>query len=882
MANNIQAREIFDYLPHSEWQKYVYKGDSNDCWLNSLYVLGGLPINYTSINLNHLYDSIFKAMNGDSEALLSEKNFNSTTFIESLKEGGSLFEFVSSIVEREYPFNKNDIENSEKIKSFIDRVNEGKKRNLSEKFHFDWIVYYDNVSNLAERKLRITLAPEFNGELHSFVSYRRMESDWGIINPKSIPVFKIKCKFDENDVFTIIKFTNQYNGYFTGWLSQGYVDIDNLKIPQSYIDSVKLFVSYKNNSEEKMTLVQDYYNKSHYLQLYKTDQDYVWKSSIKSGDETAVIFRNDLQLANNNLSSKLLLFGREDNVDRYNWCSFNDVCILLNDDGKEIEISRRGCAIEIQPTIKDNTIIYNSGKVRYLSNGIEEYIPLIMGSDGFKVILFEGDSTIEIPQNDYRLLYKTPDSLYYREWDNPNQGLVKLKVEYQGRVSIIDAYYLPGSFKTSIRRNNDKNELCFCPQIKNIKIGNSILSKNTFYDDSKANKYEDTIKCLIGTQEEYVELNIYRPSYRRVLSFNNKPIFVTSDRNKIIEIPIVNSDCMSIHTIDAQGKSATLRQNVGFCDFEEEVSWIKANINLSIIQNNIKYVVGYQSKDFGIEVGKVNVSREFKTEYSFYYWSMRKEDSPIKLNTNYDDENEIMTLEKKYHQKSGIIFQSLKNLDPPKYWLPHINKVKSEYEFKTDNETNIKCIDIAIEHHIYFKMFEPLYSIIQESSGLKDNVIVDLFYNYAQSKNNQITEKEYEGLHRFADEFMFDWLFLQRGAWIDASKRNDVRQALAKKLFRANPKVKNKSQAERVAYSQIVETYWSNLYPRSSDRKKWEPQGRKIDSQAIKFMNSVVDKHEFTGRGRIYETIKNFLHDLYEQDNSFELIYRKIREELFK
>ncbi len=880
-ANNIQAKDIFDYLPSDKWDKYVYKGEAYDCWLYSLYVLGGLPINYTSNNLNQLYDSIFRAMNGDSKALISEKNFNNTAILNSLKEGGSLYAFVSSIIDKDLPFNEDDIANSIKIQDFIRRINEGKKRSRSEKFSFDWIVYYDNESDLAERKIRISFVPERDGQLHSFVSYRRMQFDWGIVEANEITSFVIKCQFNNAEPFTILRFSNQYNGFFTGWTSNNYIDVDNHHTSKSYIDSIKLYISYKIDDEERSVVIQKLDYKNHYLQFYKGAQDYIWESSIHSGDETAVLFRNDMHLDSDNLKSTSLSFFETDLADNYYWCKFSDNCKLVDGNGAETLLKRRGSAIEIRPKYQRKTIEYINDNVKYVSDGAESFVPLIIGSDGFDVFIYEDDDEKQLYPKDYILLYKTPEVQHYKQWDNPNQGFLKLKVEYLGRESVIEAYYLPDAFKTGVRRNLEKGEIVFCRRISNIRIGNNLIDNNIYRDDPKRNKYDDTINISIGTEVEYIELRVYRPSYKLVLSFNDKPIYVTFDKDKIVEIPIVNSDCMSIHTIDEGGKRYKQKQNVGFCDFEEEISWVKSNTNLPIEQGKIRYIVGNQENDYGVGLGKVRVSREFQSEYSFYYWSMRENESPIQLKIQYDDVNEVMTLEKTYHNKSGIIFQSLRDLNPPRYWLPNIHKEKSFYEFNIDIDTKIKCIEIAIEHHIYFKMFEPLYSLIPETTGLKDNEIVKLFFKFAESKNNQISEKEYEGLHRFADEFMFDWLFLQRRAWTDACKASEEKKQLARKLFQSNPKLKNKSLAERVAYRRIVETYWSGDYPQLLDKERWQPKGRKVDSQAIKFMNSFVDHHEFTGRGRNYDTIKNFLHDLYERDDSFELIYKKISEELF-
>lgn len=886
ISRYISAKEIFDSCPR--WNDFVYSGESNDCWLYSMYVLGGLPIKYSSYTLSVLYDKIFDAINGNPEALDSVQNFNNAAFKESLENSnGSLRLFVESIVNGDLPFCEEDLELDE-VKTFIERIKEGHKRSRLKKYRLEWIVNYDGLSEYGDRRLRILFNPELPGELHGSISYSRMTKSWNIPNAEDIPSFKILCRINDNEPFAIINYSNQWNGFFVGWATEDYVDIPRSKVPVTYINKIDIILSYQANDKEFSQVIQTEEYKVPYIQFYPTDEICEWSSLVRYGNLSAVAFRMPLH---SDMSSELQFSDNSDDADRYGWKTFVDKCLLEDIDDKTYSLRRKGDSIEISPRLKKQTICYNQGLVKYVKRSETTNIPLILGIDGVEIKRYEidKDEPIILKREDYQLEYKTPDSTRYTEWTNPPQGFITIRVTSNEQTSKLDAYYLPSTYTDAIKRSIPNHEIRFDQSIRNIYNDNIGVLNSCFRDidysdrtDSSDpfNKYVDEIIFRIGDSNEYIELPVYRPYIRKVLSFNGKPIFVSENKDKVFSVAMVNSDRMSVHVIDEHGKKTYPKQNVGFCDFEEEISWINDNTNMVINNDSIKYNICDDNSNSGLDKGRIRVSREFKDEYKFFFWPVNKWSEPIEIDTEYDSSCETLVINSKYLAETGIIFQSLNELNPPRYWKPVITRANKYAEFTYDIKTQIMCLDIAIKHGVYFKIFRPLYKIVPDTGGLQDSCIVEFFFEYAKSKNNNLSDIEWHGLYRFADEFMFDWLFLARSEWMRYTSKNRDNRKLVTELFRKNPKIKNKSIIEQAAYANIVETYWSNNYPSRED-SKWQPRGHKLETKAIKFMNSFLDKYEFTGNNRDYQTIKSFLHDLYEKDNSFQLIFSKIKDELF-
>jgi hypothetical protein len=132
-------------------------------------------------------------------------------------------------------------------------------------------------------------------------------------------------------------------------------------------------------------------------------------------------------------------------------------------------------------------------------------------------------------------------------------------------------------------------------------------------------------------------------------------------------------------------------------------------------------------------------------------------------------------------------------------------------------------------------------------------------------------------MHRFANEFHFEWLLLPFDFWRKECKDESDKE-LAEKLFRSNPYIN--SPIEKTCLDLILEQYW-NL-PKSMC---WKFQRKnKIESIALQSMRGEEkDFTFFTQRSKTgiltypTENIK-VLTEIYEDDG----FYKKLQKEIFE
>ena len=123
------------------------------------------------------------------------------------------------------------------------------------------------------------------------------------------------------------------------------------------------------------------------------------------------------------------------------------------------------------------------------------------------------------------------------------------------------------------------------------------------------------------------------------------------------------------------------------------------------------------------------------------------------------------------HLLLRLIFQSLNNCIPRHYVTPIY--ANNNWVLLTNppypDSLIYKCYKIAVAHKVPFTQFYPLHRAVTSLTSLRvlyDNVMAD--------KNFSKTEG-YAELHRFANEFCFEWILLPQGFWRRANKQHAVK-----------------------------------------------------------------------------------------------------------
>ena len=177
---------------------------------------------------------------------------------------------------------------------------------------------------------------------------------------------------------------------------------------------------------------------------------------------------------------------------------------------------------------------------------------------------------------------------------------------------------------------------------------------------------------------------------------------------------------------------------------------------------------------------------------------MNLEDEPIQLQFTVQKNILLLCLDD-LQMASGIIFQSLEeNLLPITYFEPI---VKGNWPKLTDNSNllSLKCVELAIKHRIPFRVFEPVYYLLQDT----DSRLVDLAVDYLRKPSYENNDDfKYEGLYRLSQELYFSWLFLNRRTWIEMSIRLFDRLLYTKEVNTFTPELKAELKS-KLLYSVI-------------------------------------------------------------------------------
>ena len=156
-------------------------------------------------------------------------------------------------------------------------------------------------------------------------------------------------------------------------------------------------------------------------------------------------------------------------------------------------------------------------------------------------------------------------------------------------------------------------------------------------------------------------------------------------------------------------------------------------------------------------------------------------------------------------RRNGLIFQSLRDATPPNYMRPfYTTKVPWQILMQRiySEEICLKSIEIAALHNVYFSQFPPIYKLMTENN--KTGVeLISLVVKYMR-RQQPFTRKHATYLHRFADEFLFDWMLLPTYLWKSICEPNDYKNV--ELLFRSSPHIQ--SQSERAYLDAIVNLYW--------------------------------------------------------------------------
>lgn len=776
--------------------EFVYKtgGEGGTYrWKFSLYVLGGFPIFYAN-NENNTWRRLcrkiweqYKSDDVQQNQMGDEIDFvNNFVIRQSLSnDSGSLSKYLERFVADGCLPIADEDENTFAFQCFKESLELGET--AYKMFNTEWIISYSPSKKFPymDRWLKLIL----KGDLY----FTQNHNNWwshlseeylvkkGLKNSEEVLSFFLCVRFNGDNSDLRELFTFSKDAVTRSYLCYGCSNKKLVKdFPECDIKSIEVVVktSKNPNAGDCQIIPLEKIEIPDFIQLYKVDKGlYHWSSKKKYDVKTALLFNSskyDLDPKVDNVASKR--FVGEDTV--YSWVDIEGEVTISGDKGKKKSFYNRDNGMELLfkacPSIQ-----YAEGenhKVEMVENDEKSTITLFGGKEWLKVLWYtskddmkNGVKSTDVTDN-ATLSYKDKNNNEWKEWsDDVPQGIMTIKVGYGGRSEEEKVYYLP-SFSSSeiIHRNITRNGHLEPKKIYfNLKkVENIATPKANVRNNKNAFRWDKTDNLIfkIGTNNRYVTFEVFPPINKQEVIFNGCKL--DSDFKKI---PYALRSDFIIKDVSAKGVKVMCLGNKEFDvskslymqldnDVEERPTEAITGVNCDFYLWDNRIYAREDNNRFYVR------NKELQKEFKFYFCSLHDfKVEQIDVTFNSDGRMSLPDL----NGKKGFVFQSLKNCKP--CYFAELFKVEGggKWTFNDDELRNnpYGFFKVAKEHHITFRLFDPLYETLKD-----DEKLIGLFFKCASDNGKENDIESFSALERFSKEFYFDWRLLSPQKWRDACK----------------------------------------------------------------------------------------------------------------
>ena len=300
----------------------------------------------------------------------------------------------------------------------------------------------------------------------------------------------------------------------------------------------------------------------------------------------------------------------------------------------------------------------------------------------------------------------------------------------------------------------------------NSKVENIATPKATIPNNDNAFHWNKTNNLIfkIGTNNRYVTFEVFPPINKQEVIVNGCKL--DSDFKKI---PYALRSDFIIKDVSAKGVKVMCLGNKEFDvskslymqldnDVEERPTKAITGVNCDFYLWDNRIYARKDKNRFYVR------NKELQKEFKFYFCSLHDfKVEQIDVTFNSDGRMSLPDL----NGKKGFVFQSLKNCKP--CYFAELFKVEGGGEW-TFNDPELRnnpygFFKVAKEHHITFRLFDPLYETSKD-----DEKLIGLFFKCASDNGKENDIESFSALERFSKEFYFDWRLLSPQKWRDACK----------------------------------------------------------------------------------------------------------------
>ena len=753
--------------------RFVYRreSDGHHIWQYSLYVLGGVALNFEMSKSARVRNSFLKGLcrllhnqdDGDDKFASEDR---AIAFCESMKYGHSIYHYIHALVDGDAvnsPFDDEELSNPESLEAkFLKAVQEADANALNEKFRYEWIIYHDERVPYMQRKLRVHLRPEADGMYHDYLLHHRLLNQWGVNASEHMRKIFLYLRFKDGERIVqeidtehpLMTFANT-GDYNTGLHVCDHRDYaDCIRIPSVRFDRFEV-VACDAEDKELATLQTE--SMPDYMQLWQSeDCSCYWSNKQSRRRETAVVF-NDNWRCESSIDDRKPFKNKAGQLsESWNWkYIYNRVDLINVHNTERVPFFNLKGDIQIEIKQYPEVLLYDEPAMvkrtveNYEDASIEEsMLTLVFRKEDIKVRKIShsdglGPQVEEVTPEEILIKSLDDNRAQYKDWTECEKGARKLKFIIREAEYIMQVYILPSLLdkgqELPIKRDCEECSIEFLDFDSNVQ---------TLQDNVVANyiPIEPTLKVKIGEitdqYEDFVTLNIIRPTRIKEIYLDGKikryndghefrlP-FLLKDRVMICDFSdsgYQRFDCgqlQNIYGYIGNGRNAASA-------YWSEGRMIKAT---ELCKSAPEWLYAW--------LGEASSANPVKDNNFFLWVHNEQKEQPTSYFTDVPDASTLFFSMREIDNDFHCYFGKRGDLDVD------IFDVFDNIQNENPTDSVLTAFKLAQKHNIYFFTFTPINDAIYDGAQKQEI--------YDKLKQSSLQSDDKRCLLRLSEEFLFDW-----------------------------------------------------------------------------------------------------------------------------
>lgn len=823
VGNNV-SRELWQSLgQHINQKRFLYQAGKTTRYLDSIYVLGGLPLRLINANNPKEFIALLQQEQQIEENRLRDIfGVGGTAVLESLtQKGGSLYQYKKYIIdEGSLPLDETDVQCFQEFTKQIEERYSKKDRN---KFRLDWeACYYNQQLALS---LQLTLS---NNESTSEVERCNISSEtarsWGVEEQEDLTI-TVK---NGDTTLRAITFYKQRDGSYSSYMGyHSYLLATDIK--EGYCKVLRETAEATNRLDfgQPITIacgdrdVQSFDINS--VLRFRYIKHYRWTTSNRKGSLALFIpFADELDIQDGSL------IDSSDHNESM-WIPIHSSLSGCTYRGKAVDADpyiEGELIVEPSELIHQETIHYWDGcYVKYR----DELVYLIQDLDALEVKI-KDSQCIRVLREDEYTRDDSPKSDENNEYGCCYAVSVTL-CENRLKKKTISCYRIWNGFR---------------PIVQELGQGDDFqqVSTEQQYDRDRDLLY----RVYVGAE------GVYNKETKKILGQNSGVI-------KFLKHYVYR---------DANGHSSSIylenRDRATTCVFndwrERDPRYITVSGGIRIRPFSTREIVPIDGR-YRIQLPQEgeDILRDCDFRYAPFSDLCKEQTVKVEIETTHNGRFAVLNFEP-CQESDGLLFQSLEDrgLKPDYYIRPlyipnpdndngarpsQNNRIRKRNErietyqellCRGDYDEAIKSFNFAIKHDLYFVVLDWLCALVYKADA---TVLVNFYFSYLSYCKEKDIAPDFLSLHRLSRELLFDWWMIPISEWRKHQGRIEDIEA----LLQSKPIIGVGKEEEEKSKQRLVATLKRAIEARKSMQFT-------VNGRADAFSKEIAIAHAIRDRGQ--------------------------------